>query len=164
MDALQALYDSQVSEDDAVAVLHFSQQYDEAVDLDESEFRVVNIAAIDIQADHDAPRQIEEIVPAEEREAPRQPADELEAPRQIAEIVPAEEIVPDEERNTRRSRSRSAGRPCRSLRPPARRRQPANSHSRPASPVQIGPGRPAAEGHLRPAPRRARHFDPPVRT
>ena len=40
MDALQALYDSQVSEDDAVAVLQCSQQYDEAFELDESVFNV----------------------------------------------------------------------------------------------------------------------------
>ena len=38
MDALQTLYDSQVSEDDAVAVFQCSQQYDEAVELsDEGE-------------------------------------------------------------------------------------------------------------------------------
>ena len=44
MDALQTLYDSQVSEDDAVAVFQCSQQYDDAVDVDESGFRVVSIA------------------------------------------------------------------------------------------------------------------------
>ena len=90
MDALQALYDSQVSEDEAVEVLQCSQQYDEAIDLDTSAFRVVSV------------------VPAEEREAPRQ----------IEEIVPFEGIVPHEERRDRpllhrmtgRSRSRSAGR------------------------------------------------------
>ena len=60
MDALQALYDSQVSEDDAVAVLQCSQQYDDAVDVDESGFRVVSIAT----TDHEAPRQIEDIRPA----------------------------------------------------------------------------------------------------
>ena len=76
IDALQALYDSQVSEDDAVAVLQCSQQYDEAVELDESVFNVVRIATINVQADQEAPRQIEEIVPAEEREAPREPAEE----------------------------------------------------------------------------------------
>ena len=86
MDALQALYHSQVSEDDAVAVLEWSQQYDEAVDLDESVFHVVSIATIDVQADQEALRQIEE-------------------------IVSAEEIVLDEERDRRRFRSRSAGRP-----------------------------------------------------
>ena len=71
-----AVYDSQVSEDDAVAVLQCSQQYDEAVELDESVFNVVRIATINVQADQEAPRQIEEIVPAEEREAPREPAEE----------------------------------------------------------------------------------------
>ena len=86
IDALQALYDSQVSEDDAVAVLQCSQQYDEAVELDESVFNVVRIATINVQADQEAPRQIEE-------------------------IVPAEESVPDEESERRRSRNRSAGRP-----------------------------------------------------
>ena len=93
MDALQALYHSQVSEDDAVAVLEWSQQYDEAVELDESVFHVVSIATIDVQADQEASRQIEEMVPAEKREAPRDPAEEHEALRQIEEIVSAEEIV-----------------------------------------------------------------------
>ena len=83
MDALQALYDSQVSEDDAVAVLHCSQQCDKSVELDESVFGVVSIATIDVQADQEAPRQIEEIVPAEEREAQREPAEEREAPRKV---------------------------------------------------------------------------------
>ena len=100
MDALQALYDSQVSEDDAVAVLQCSQQCDKSVELDESVFGVVSIATIDVQADQEAPRQIEEIVPADGREAPRQ----------IEEIVPAAEIAPDEEGDMRRSRSRSTGR------------------------------------------------------
>ena len=59
-------------------------------------FRVVSIATFDVEADH---------------EAPRQPAEEREAPRQIEEIVPAEESVPDEESERRRSRNRSAGRP-----------------------------------------------------
>ena len=79
MDELQALYDSQVSEDDAVAVFQCSQQYDEAVELDESVFHVVSIDTIDVQADQEARRQIEEIVPAEEREAQREPAEEREA-------------------------------------------------------------------------------------
>ena len=83
MDALKSLYDSQVSEDEAVEVLQCSQQYDEPIDLDTSAFRVVSV------------------VPTEEREAPRQ----------IEEIEPAEEIVLDGERDRRRSRSRSAGRP-----------------------------------------------------
>ena len=38
------------------------------------------------------------------------PADGREAPRQIEEIVPAAEIAPDEEGDMRRSRSRSTGR------------------------------------------------------
>ena len=124
MDALQALYDSQVSEDDAVAVFQCSQQYDEAVDLDESAFRVVSIATTAVQADHEAPRQIEDIRPAQlpnnyrwlavdllnaYNAAPRQPAEEREAPRQIEEIVPAEEREaqrePAEEREAR-ARSR----------------------------------------------------------
>ena len=50
--------------------------------------------------------------------APSQPAEEREAPREIEEIVPAEETLPDEERKVRplahrmigRSRSRSTGR------------------------------------------------------
>ena len=61
MDALKSLYDSQVSEDEAVEVLQCSQQYDEAIDLDEGAFRVVNVAPID----HEAPRRIEDIVPGQ---------------------------------------------------------------------------------------------------
>ena len=76
MDALQALYDSQVSEDEAVEVLQCSQQYDEAIDLDTSAFRVVSVVPTE---EREAPRQIEEIVPAEEREAQREPAEEREA-------------------------------------------------------------------------------------
>ena len=59
MDALKSLYDSQVSEDEAVEVLQCSQQYDEPIDLDEGAFRVVNVAPID----HEAPRCIQDIVP-----------------------------------------------------------------------------------------------------
>ena len=61
MDALKSLYDSQVSEDEAVEVLQCSQQYDEAIDLDEGAFRVVNVAPID----HEAPRRIQDSVPGE---------------------------------------------------------------------------------------------------
>ena len=130
MDALQTLYDSQVSEDEAVEVLQCSQQYDEAIDLDEGAFRVVNVAPID----HEAPRRIQDIVPGQlpnnhqwlavdllnaYNAAPRQPAEERGAPRQIKEIVPAYGTVPDVEGDDRpllhrmigRSRSRSTGRP-----------------------------------------------------
>lgn len=126
MDALQALYDSQVSEDEAVEVLQCSQQYDEAIDLDEGAFRVVNVAPID----HEAPRCIQDIVPGKLpnllavdllnafNAAPSQPAEEREAPREIEEIVPAEETLSDEGRKDRPlahrmiggSRSRSTGR------------------------------------------------------
>ena len=106
MDALQALYDSQVSEDDAVAVLQCSQQYDEAIELDETEFRVVSIATTGAPAVGEA----EELALVEEPAAPRQPAEEREASRPIDEIVPVEEVAPAEERDRSRSRSRSVGR------------------------------------------------------
>ena len=131
MDALQALYDSQVSEDEAVEVLQCSQQYDEAIDLDTSAFRVVSVVPTE---EREAPRQIEDIVQLPKNHqwlavdllnaynvvpqwAP-QPAEEPEAPHETEEIVPFEGIAPDEERNVRpllhrmtgRSRSRSAGR------------------------------------------------------
>ena len=126
MDALKSLYDSQVSEDEAVEVLQCSQQYDEAIDLDEGAFRVVNVAPID----HEAPRRIQDIVPGKLpnllavdllnafNAAPRQLAEEPEVPHRVEAIVPAEGIVPDEERKVRplyhrmigRSRSRSTGR------------------------------------------------------
>ena len=106
MDALQALYDSQVSEDDAVAVLQCSQQYDEAIELDETEFRIVSIATTGAPAVGEA----EEVVLVEERAAPRQPAEEREASRPIDEIVPVEVVAPAEERDRSRSRSRSVGR------------------------------------------------------
>ena len=128
MDALQALYDSQVSEDEAVEVLQCSQQYDEAIDLDEGAFRVVNVAPID----HEAPRRIQDIVPGKLpnllavdllnafNAAPRQLAEEPEAAQiaVIQAITPVEGIVPDDERKVRplyhrmigRSRSRSTGR------------------------------------------------------
>ena len=127
MDALQTLYDSQVSEDEAVEVLQCSQQYDEAIDLDESAFRVVSVIPAE---EREAPRQIEDIVQLPKNHQllavdilnafnvlPRQPAEEPEAPHAI-EIVPFEGIAPHEERNVRpvlhrmtgRSRSRSAGR------------------------------------------------------
>ena len=124
MDAVKELYDSQVSEDDVVAVLQCSQQYDDAVELDESAFHVVSI---------EAARQIEHIRPVQLPEnhqllaldllnafnaAPRQPAEEREAPLAIEDTVPAEGTLPDEGRNFRplahrmigRSRSRSTGR------------------------------------------------------
>ena len=124
MDALVALHDSQVVEDDAVAVLQCSQQYDDAVELDESAFHVVSI---------EPARQIEDIRPMQLPEnhqflavdllnafnaAPRQLAEEPEVPHRVEAIVPAEGIVPDEERKVRplyhrmigRSRSRSTGR------------------------------------------------------
>ena len=83
MDALKSLYDSQVSEDEAVEVLQCSQQYDEAIDLDEGAFRVVNVAPID----HEAPRRIQDIVPGK---LPNLLAVDLlnafnAAPRQLAE-------------------------------------------------------------------------------
>ena len=131
MDAVKELYDSQVSEDEAVAVLQCSQQYDDAVELDESAFHVVSI---------EPARQIEDIRPMQLPEnhqflavdllnafnaAPRQLAEEPEvlhrAEAQIAviqAITPVEGIVPDDERKVRplyhrmigRSRSRSTGR------------------------------------------------------
>ena len=148
MDAVKELYDSQVSEDEAVAVLQCSQQYDDAVELDESAFHVVSI---------EPARQIEDIRPMQLPEnhqflavdllnafnaAPRQLAEEPEVPHRVEAqvyhgergarpdsleaamiqavqaIVPAEGIVPDEERKVRplyhrmigRSRSRSTGR------------------------------------------------------
>ena len=88
MDALKSLYDSQVSEDEAVEVLQCSQQYDEAIDLDEGAFRVVNVAPID----REAPRRIQDIVPGKLPDmlavdllnafnaAPRQLSEEPEAP------------------------------------------------------------------------------------
>ena len=129
MDALKSLYDSQVSEDEAVEVLQCSQQYHEAIDLDEGAFHVVNVAPID----HEAPRRTQDIVPGElpnnhqwlavdllnaYNAAPRQLAEEPEVPHRVEAIVPAEGIVPDEERKVRllyhrmigRSRSRSTGR------------------------------------------------------
>ena len=131
MDALQALYDSQVSEDEAVEVLQCSQQYDEAIDLDTSAFRVVSVVPAE---EREAPRQIEDIVQLPKNHqwlavdllnaynvvpqwAP-QPAEEPEAQHESEEIVPFDGIAPDEERNVRpllhrmtgRSRSRSAGR------------------------------------------------------
>ena len=127
MDALQALYDSQVSEDEAVEVLQCSQQYDEAIDLDEGAFRVVNVAPID----HEAPRCIQDIVPGKLpnllavdllnafNAAPRQLAEEQAAQIAVIQaITPVEGIVPDDERKVRplyhrmigRSRSRSTGR------------------------------------------------------
>ena len=129
MDALKSLYDSQVSEDEAVEVLQCSQQYDEPIDLDEGAFRVVNVAPID----HEAPRCIQDIVPGKLpnllavdilnafNAAPRQLAEEPEAAQiaVIQAITPVEGIVPDDERKVRplyhrmigRSRSRSTGRP-----------------------------------------------------
>ena len=129
MEALKSLYDSQVSEDEAVEVLQCSQQYDEAIDLDEGAFRVVNVAPID----HEAPRRIQDIVPGKLPNllavdllnafsaAPRQLAEEPEAAQiaVIQAITPVEGIVPDDERKVRplyhrmigRSRSRSTGRP-----------------------------------------------------
>ena len=127
MDALQALYDSQVSEDESVEVLQCSQQYDEAIDLDDGEFRVVNVAPID----REAPRRIQDIVPGELpnllavdllnafNAAPRQLAEEQAAQIAVIQaITPVEGIVPDDERKVRplyhrmigRSRSRSTGR------------------------------------------------------
>ena len=131
MDALQALYDSQVSEDEAVEVLQCSQQYDEPIDLDTSAFRVVSVVPAE---EREAPRQIEDIVQLPKNHqwlavdvlnaynvvpqwAP-QPAEEPEAQHEIEDIVPFEGIAPDDERNVRpllhrmtgRSRSRSAGR------------------------------------------------------
>ena len=127
MDALQALYDSQVSEDESVEVLQCSQQYDEAIDLDEGEFRVVNVAPID----REAPRRIQDIVPGKLpnllavdllnafNAAPRQLAEEQAAQIAVIQaITPVEGIVPDDERKVRplyhrmigRSRSRSTGR------------------------------------------------------
>ena len=127
MDELQALYDSQVSEDEAVEVLQCSQQYDEAIDLDEGAFRVVNVAPID----HEAPRCIQDIVPGKLpnllavdllnafNAAPRQLAEEQAAQIAVIQaITPVEGIVPDDERKVRplyhrmigRSRSRSTGR------------------------------------------------------
>ena len=131
MDALQALYDSQVSEDEAVEVLQCSQQYDEPIDLDTSAFRVVSVVPTE---EREAPRQIEDIVQLPKNHqwlavdllnaynvvpqwAP-QPAEEPEAQHESEEIVPFDGIAPDEERNVRpllhrmtgRSRSRSAGR------------------------------------------------------
>ena len=128
MDAVQALYDSQVSEDDAVAVLQCSQQYDDAVELDESTFCVFSIDTTPLQADHEPLRGPVQLPENHQwlavdllnafNAAPSQPAEEREAPRQIEEIVPAEGTVPDEERDDRpllhrmigRSRSRSTGR------------------------------------------------------
>ena len=133
MDALKSLYDSHVSEDEAVEVLQCSQQYHEAIDLDEGAFHVVNVAPID----HEAPRRTQDIVPGKLpnllavdllnafNAAPRQLAEEPEvlhrAEAQIAviqAITPVEGIVPDDERKVRplyhrmigRSRSRSTGR------------------------------------------------------
>ena len=128
MDALKSLYDSQVSEDEAVEVLQCSQQYDEAIDLDEGAFRVVNVAPID----HEAPRRTQDIVPGKLpnllavdllnafNAAPRQLAEEPEAAQiaVIQAITPVEGIVPDDERKVwplyhrmiGRSRSRSTGR------------------------------------------------------
>ena len=128
MDALKSLYDSQVSEDEAVEVLQCSQQYHEAIDLDEGAFRVVNVAPID----HEAPRRTQDIVPGKLPNllavdllnafsaAPRQLAEEPEAAQiaVIQAITPVEGIVPDDERKVRplyhrmigRSRSRSTGR------------------------------------------------------
>ena len=127
MDALKSLYDSQVSEDEAVEVLQCSQQYDEAIDLDEGEFRVVNVAPID----HEAPRRTQDIVPGKLpnllavdllnafNAAPRQLAEEQAAQIAVIQaITPVEGIVPDDERKVRplyhrmigRSRSRSTGR------------------------------------------------------
>ena len=147
-----AVYDSQVSEDDAVAVVPSdhedgsicdevgSQEYDEMVELDESVFGMVSIATIAVLADHEAPRQIEEIVAAL--------------------------LIPDEERDARCSRSRSAGRsegvdvevyvPQLDV-----DNLPTRIHD-PHRQCRLGPeGRPP---NARPAPRRARHIDPPVRT
>ena len=127
MDALKSLYDSQVSEDEAVEVLQCSQQYDEAIDLDEGAFRVVNVAPID----HEAPRRTQDIVPGKLpnllavdllnafNAAPRQLAEEQAAQIAVIQaITPVEGIVPDDERKVRplyhrmigRSRSRSTGR------------------------------------------------------
>ena len=120
-----------MSEDEAVEVLQCSQQYDEAIDLDTSAFRVVSVVPAE---EREAPRQIEDIVQLPNNHqwlavdllnaynvvpqwAP-QPAEEPEAQHEIEDIVPFEGIAPDDERNVRpllhrmtgRSRSRSAGR------------------------------------------------------
>ena len=120
-----------MSEDEAVEVLQCSQQYDEAIDLDTSAFRVVSVEPAE---EREAPRQIEDIVQLPKNHqwlavdvlnaynvvpqwAP-QPAEEPEAQHEIEDIVPFEGIAPDDERNVRpllhrmtgRSRSRSAGR------------------------------------------------------
>ena len=80
MDALQTLYDSQVSEDEAVEVLQCSQQYDEVIDLNESAFRVVSV------------------IPAEEREAPRQIEDIVQLPKNhqwlAVDVLNAYNVVP----------------------------------------------------------------------
>ena len=140
MDALQALYDSQVSEDEAVEVLQCSQQYDEAIDLDESAFRVVSVIPAE---EREAPRQIEDIVQLPKNHQllavdllnaynvlPRQPAEEPEArPHMVgarpdsleeAQLVvlapleveegPFEGIAPDEERSVRPLLHRMTGR------------------------------------------------------
>ena len=140
MDALQTLYDSQVSEDEAVEVLQCSQQYDEAIDLDESAFRVVSVIPAE---EREAPRQIEDIVQLPKNHQllavdllnaynvlPRQPAEEPEArPHMVgarpdsleeAQLVvlapleveegPFEGIAPDEERKVRPLLHRMTGR------------------------------------------------------
>ena len=140
MDALVALHDSQVVEDDAVAVLQCSQQYDDAVELDESAFHVVSIEparqiedirpmqlpenhqflAVDLlNAFNAAPRQL-----AEEPEVPHRadaqvyhgergaPPDSLEAAQMLVlqAIAPAEGVVKDEEGNVRPLYHRIIGR------------------------------------------------------
>ena len=103
MDALKSLYDSQVSEDEAVEVLQCSQQYDEPIDLDEGAFRVVNVAPID----HEAPRRTQDIVPGKLpnllavdllnafNAAPRQLAEEPEVPhRADAQVYHGERGAP----------------------------------------------------------------------
>ena len=140
MDAVKELYDSQVSEDEAVAVLQCSQQYDDAVELDESAFHVVSIEparqiedirpmqlpenhqflAVDLlNAFNAAPRQL-----AEEPEVPHRadaqvyhgergaPPDSLEAAQMLVlqAIAPAEGVVKDEEGNVRPLYHRIIGR------------------------------------------------------
>ena len=140
MDAVKELYDSQVSEDDVVAVLQCSQQYDDAVELDESAFHVVSIEparqiedirpmqlpenhqflAVDLlNAFNAAPRQL-----AEEPEVPHRadaqvyhgergaPPDSLEAAQMLVlqAIAPAEGVVKDEEGNVRPLYHRIIGR------------------------------------------------------
>ena len=109
MDAVKELYDSQVSEDDVVAVLQCSQQYE----LDESAYHVVSIEAAH-QIEHIRPAQLPENhqllaldVLNAVNAAPRQPAEEREALLAIEDIVPPSDEPVSPASHGSRSRSRT---------------------------------------------------------